>query len=777
MPRLRQLLNQGSRLELPVVPLREAVVLPKEKAELLIGRTPSCKALHEAKQGRGLVFTVCQRKKNLNKPLEKDLFTIGTVCHIISVEEQHGGPSRVILQGLRRARIQECEESAATVRLLSPVTLPDPGELNGWLKALEKQIMGMIKKRSGFQSREFAAAFQSKNPELLFQLLYTGSSLNTMQQQQILEMNSLETRIAFMLTQLRSTPGNDAMKSATEEKVRIRLENTQKEFFLHEQLKEVRKALGKEGDEQSLIDELKLRAAEENLPPHAARRFDRELQRLKTIPQFSPEAGILNGYLDWLLELPWHTSKDDEKNIKIIQRDLNTTHFGLDEVKKTILEYVAVNILAGDEGGGSILCLTGPPGTGKTTLAMSIASALKRDFVRMSLGGLHDEAEIRGHRRTYIGAMPGRIIQNLRKAGSRNPVFLLDEIDKMGQDHRGDPASALLEVLDPEINDSFQDNYLELEYDLSRVLFITTANAIHTVPEPLRDRMEVVHISGYTRDEKMEIGHRFLFPRQKTRAGLKKNRLILPKALIGYIIDNYTREAGVRKLEQMLRKICRNRAFQILAEPETGNIKIDTALLEEMFGQPRYKQNRQSRKSSVGLAHGLAWTETGGQLLDVETRSLPGSGKISLTGKLGDVMRESAHAALSHIRSVCIKWKPNFDFGSRDFHIHVPEGAIPKDGPSAGITIASALLSAITEQPLLSTFAMTGEISLLGNVLPVGGLKEKILAARRFGVKRIILPEQNQRDVEALQPGVRRGVSFSYVATMDDVIKLVLPKL
>ena len=777
LTRLRDILKRDSRLDLPVVPLRDAVIFPKEKTELLIGRTPSRKALHEASRTGGLVFTVCQRDKNINKPLEKDLFSVGTVCRILSVEEQHGIPSRVTLQGLRRARIREYTEASVTVRLLGPAATPDAHEADEWFSILEKQTFKVIKNSPGIASGEMETAFKSRNTELIFHLLETGASPKTATRQKLLEMESMEERISCLLTQLRSSSANERMKSAVAEKVRIRLENTQKEFFLHEQLKEVRKDLGKEGDEQTLIEDLKNRAAEAQLPPHAATRFERELHRLSSIPQFSPEAGVLSGYLDWLLELPWHISKDDEKDIRVIEKDLNRTHFGLDDVKKAILEYVAVNILAGDAGRGSILCLTGPPGTGKTTLAMSIAAALKRDFVRMSLGGLRDEAEIRGHRRTYIGALPGRIIQNMRKAGSRNPVFLLDEIDKMGQDHRGDPASALLEVLDPEINESFQDNYLELEYDLSRVLFITTSNAIHTVPEPLRDRMEVVHISGYTREEKVEIGHNYLFPKQKERAGLKKSRLRMPRPLTAQIIDNYTKEAGVRKLEQQLRKICRKTAFRVLAEPETGNIKVDQTLLEEMLGQPHFRKKQRHKKGIPGLAHGLAWTETGGQVLDVEARSLPGNGKISLTGKLGDVMQESAQAALSHIRSICTQWKPDFRFDERDFHIHVPEGAIPKDGPSAGITMASALLSAIIDAPLLSNFAMTGEISLLGNVLPVGGLKEKILAAKRFGLKRIILPEQNRRDIEELKPGVRRGISFSFATTMDDVIRLVLPKL
>lgn len=768
------------RLTIPYLPLRNRVVYPGTRGEFIIGREQSVTAAQTAlSDNPHLLFVVLQTDMELLAPdPESELYRIGTVCRIVSLSESGDDNTRRIeLEGLYRTEALDWQTPLVTVTPLKEHKIKPTlrRELEKDFRSLLQEI---LPETQSDKRPQLVKLLQAGQIFPLIEQLHSFFSYTSEQQQQLLEHNSDLDRFIRSVSLAGPSKRTERLEKKFTRQVRSRLDNLQTEFMLKEKLKQVQQDLGKT-ESADPAEELLEQAEQTAFTAEAREKFDRELNRLRRLPEMSPESGTTRSYLEWLLALPWGIFSEEESDLKKIEKELHSTHFGMNDVKNRILEFTAARLLAGPDAKGSIICLVGPPGTGKTSLAHSIAGALQRKFVRISLGGVRDENEIRGHRRTYVNSLPGRIIQHLRKAGTSNPVFLLDEIDKLGNDFRGDPSSALLEVLDPEINSGFIDHFLEVEFDLSGVLFITTANAVHRIPEPLLDRMELIEISGYTRHEKIEIAARHIFPRQLQRNGLKPANLPLPREVLEKIVDNYTREAGVRQLEKQLEKICRKTARQIISG-RRKKFPLSDSRLTELLGASRYRINNRRNLRTPGMARGLAWTAAGGELLYIEARALPGNGKLHLTGKLGEVMKESAQAARSFARELLLKEQvelPRGDINKLDIHVHVPAGAIPKDGPSAGATIAVSILSALFEKPVEPDLAMTGEISLLGEILPVGGLKEKVLAAKRYNITQVIIPHDNRPDIEELASEVSDGVTFYYVESMEQVLELTLPGL
>lgn len=752
---------------LPLLPLREGVLLPGGETRIYVGRPQSLDALQKATAADKRIFCIVQRDGAVETPQRlADFAEFGTLAKVISSRPGARGTRSVLLKGLAGARLVKLDPDTgmAEINPLGDVADLDSSSIERCFKTLARFmpegrtldagiILGLKEGRVGKALQHIIGVY-GISPLVAAELIGEVS-----------QKNRLERIVNIVEVQHESGSIREEMHA----RVKQRIRDTQREYVLREILRDVKGELGVSGSAEE--DDLSRVA----LSAEARQRAERELKRLEMIPPMSPEYGVIRGYLEWLRDLPWGIASKEEGDIRKVRKRLEKSHYGLEDVKRGILEFVAARRLAGPKGRGSILCLVGPPGTGKTSLAMAIAEALGRKFVRISLGGMRDEAEIRGHRRTYVGAMPGRIIQQLRKIGSSNPVFLLDEIDKLGNDYRGNPAAALLEVLDPEINGAFQDHYLEVEYDLSQVFFVTTANSIQGIPRPLADRMDVIHIPGYTEAEKRAIALNYLVPRQFERNGIQAKDLeILPEALDS-LISSYTREAGVRGLEREIQRICRKKALAILEKKCKTCEKIGPAMLHRLLGKPRYKNSETLRIERPGLVHGLAWTEVGGQVLDIEARYARGQGRLVLTGKLGTVMQESAQTALSLVRFMVAE-NGTVDFATTDFHVHVPEAATPKDGPSAGITIACAILSALRDQAAPSDTALTGEVTLLGRVLPIGGLKEKILAAKRLGIRRIILPEANRPDLEELDKEIRKGLVFIPVRDFASVVQEIFYK-
>lgn len=775
-------LIQGGTAALPYLPLRNRVLFPGTRGEFIIGRSNSLQALETAlEHNAGKVFVTLQKDADLLNPdAAKDLYATGTVCRISrndSPDQPEKTPVTVELTCLYRAGALSWDEGTVTVKRLTETAIPEE-EIEQIQLDFRLILKEILPDEASDLLPKLTSALRSGR---IFQLIHRLSTVfhySAEELQMLMEPDADLERLIRALSLAGPSQRLDHLEKHFTRKVRSRLDNLQTEFMLKEKLKQVQRELGK-AESQDPAEELREQAARVNLSPEAREKFEREILRLQRIPEMSPESGTTRSYLEWLLALPWGICPDEETDLKKIEQALHATHYGMNDVKDRILEFTAARLLAGPHARGSIICLVGPPGTGKTSLGHSIAVALQRKFVRMSLGGVRDETEIRGHRRTYVNSMPGRIIQHLRKAGTANPVFLLDEIDKLGSDFHGDPSSALLEVLDPEINHGFIDHFLEVEFDLSKILFITTANAVHTIPEPLRDRMEIIEISGYTRHEKIEIAAQHLFPKQLRRNGLSRENITAKKEIFDKVIDEYTREAGVRMLEKQLEKICRKTARELL----TGRKKrfpLDAERVTRLLGVSRYRIKDIRKESTVGLARGLAWTAAGGELLYIEARALPGSGRLHLTGKLGEVMKESAQAARSYARELLHTRKiplPAGEIATLDIHVHVPAGAIPKDGPSAGATIAVAIISALFHRPVNAAIAMTGEISLLGEILPVGGLKEKVLAAKRNGIFQILVPDENRPDIEELAAEVTEGITFHYMETMDQVLSHTIPGL
>jgi ATP-dependent Lon protease len=777
-------------VEYPLLPLKNVVVFPRTIVNLTIGRTRSVQALNLAMSGNRCLIVDAQRDIDTDEPDPEHLYDVGTLVEVRQVRRQADATLQVEVEALRRVRIESIvqEEPCFTA---SVEFIPERPSTGRDTETLMQQLGELFEKYSTLNSKVPADAADhiraARQPGYMADLLAAHLVSDVHDRQKVLEMADQGERLQYMASVLINSIDIIETEQRVRDKVRASLDKNQREFYLREQLKAIHDELSSEGGNE--MAELREKLEARGLPPETLARMLKEVNRLERMPSVSPESTVLRNYIDWALVLPWKERTEDRIDLPLAEQVLEEDHYGLGQVKERILDYLAVRQLtmrkraeqANADGGseaprqhGAILCFVGPPGVGKTSLGQSIAKAMNRKFVRLSLGGVHDEAEIRGHRRTYVGAMPGRIIQSMKQAGTVNPVMLLDEIDKMTADMRGDPAAAMLEVLDPAQNHTFVDHYLDVPYNLSDVLFIATANNLHSIPRPLRDRMEIVEIGGYTEEEKVQIARRHLLPKQVDAHGLEVGFLEVPDARLRTIIRTYTREAGVRDLDRKLAMICRKAARRIVGGRIT-RVRVNQHNMEEFLGSPRFRAEIEQRHDQVGVAVGLAWTEHGGELLPVEVAVMPGRGALTITGRLGDVMQESARAALTFARSRAAQLQIDVEgLDKLDLHIHLPEGAIPKDGPSAGITMGVALISAITKRPVRSDIAMTGEITLTGRVLAIGGLKEKALAAHRSGMKYVVAPMANKPDWAELPRAVRAEMEFVWVETMDQVIAMAL---
>ncbi len=760
--------------EMPVIPMRSQVIFPGANVAFDVGRNMSLAATSCAEKGNSYVFLVMQRDAGKDDLKEEDFYEIGTVSRIKQVTRLPGDRVRVYAEGLFRARAisyrVEGECFFAVIEELLPVRGDSEYE-EASLRAA-KSLVKEISACDGKISKELEITLSAiHDADIYINFCSHYLRLKESLKQELLEETFLPKRLELFLKQLSLELEIAKLERKIGEDVKKSVEKSQKEYYLREQMKAIHKQLGDSEEENDILRE---KIFTKDLPKDVEEKAIAELNRMDKMSTSSPEYTVLRNWLDWVLDLPWSYKTTDDADITEVERVLNQDHYGLDKIKERVIEYLAVYLLTKSLK-SPILCLVGPPGVGKTSIAKSVARAFKRKFVRMSLGGLKDEAEIRGHRRTYIGSMPGRILYELKNAGSSNPVFLLDEIDKLSSDLRGDPASALLEVLDPEQNTTFTDRYLEVPYDLSDVMFIATANTLDTIPVPLRDRMEIIELSGYTPQEKEEIAKRYLVPKQIKENGLSKDLISFTDGAIGDIIDGYTREAGVRSLEREIGSVCRKAAVRVARNGAQQKITVNRKTLEEFLGAKRYVRSKKALKDRVGAVTGLAWTAVGGVTLNVEVCTYEGKGDILLTGQLGDVMKESARTAISYLHANAEKYgiDPD-DFKTKDLHIHFPEGATPKDGPSAGVTMATAILSALTHRPVRGDVAMTGEITLRGDVLPIGGLKEKSLAADRMGIYDIIIPEENKKDLEEIPDKIKEKLHFTCVKTIDEVFALAI---
>jgi len=773
-------LNYFDKNTLPLLPLRDLVVFPYMVIPLFVEREQSINALEEAINLKSLIFIATQRDPGTEKPKLEDLYSVGTISKVIQIYKLPDDTIKILIEGLNRAKIIKLEEGDSFLKTkLEKIKVKNDKNLK--IEALTRLAINKFEQylklnNDKFQSEIMISLGNIKKPDKLADIISSNLILNLKEKQNLLEIFDPLERLERLISILKREITILKLEKKIQNRVEVNLEKFQKDYYLKEQLKEIQKELGDKEINISEADEFKEKILSLKLNKELEEKLIKETIHLKNIPILSAESGIIINYLEWILALPWNKKYKEKLDIKLVKKTLDEDHYGLLEVKERILEYLAVRKLSNKKK-GVILCLIGPPGVGKTSLAKSIARAMDRKFVRASLGGVRDEAEIRGHRRTYIGSMPGRIIQGIVNAKSKNPVFLLDEIDKISMDFRSDPAAALLEVLDPEQNNSFSDHYLEIPFDLSEVMFITTANNEEEIPYSLRDRMEIINIPGYTDYEKIKIGQLFLIPKQLNNHGFKKRDIEISEKAIKKIIREYTHEAGVRGLEKEIASICRKVALKIVSSKQKKTIRITLNNLESYLGISRYKNNEVEKEDMVGLATGLAWTEAGGEVLSVETIVMPGKGKLTLTGQLGDVMQESGKAALTYARSRAAKFKIDSKFYENcDIHVHIPEGAIPKDGPSAGITMATSLISSLTEIPVRKDIAMTGEITLRGRVLPVGGLKEKILAAYQSGIKTIIIPRDNIKNLEDLPNHIKKRLKFIAVNNVDEVLKIALTR-
>jgi ATP-dependent Lon protease len=775
----RDILN-GAQRKLPMMPIREMVIFPHMMAPFVVGRESSVRALEEALNGDRRIFLATQHDASVDEPTADDIYTVGVIGNIVQSVRMPDGNIKVLVEGVERARASEINDDDGF--FIATVTT-STAELQATaateqLVARVHQLFEQYGKLQQSLNQEAAAALRTDEPAKLADVIAANLPLAIEEKQQILEVFDPEVRLSRIADTLDIAIEKLNMDRTIQSRVKRQMERAQKEYYLNEKIKAIQKELGR--GEKSEFDELKKKIEEAGMTKEVQEKAMQELKKLEAMPPMSAESTVSRNYLDWLLAVPWKKRSKEIRSIENAETVLNEDHYGLEKIKDRILEFLAVRQLVKNPK-GSILCFVGPPGVGKTSLGMSIAKATGRKFVRMSLGGVRDEAEIRGHRRTYIGALPGQIIQAMKKAGTKNPVIMLDEIDKMASDFRGDPSSALLEVLDPEQNNTFQDHYLDVEYDLSQVLFVATANVLHTIPGPLQDRMEILRLTGYTEVEKLEIAKQYLVKKQLEATGLTGEQISFTDDALREIIRAYTREAGVRNLEREIGNVCRKVARKVV-----GNDKhiepVTVESLSTLLGVAKYRDSQVQEKSEIGLVTGLAWTEMGGSILQTEVQVLDGKGKMTATGQLGDVMQESAQAALTYIRSRSHHLGLPRDFyRSIDIHVHVPEGAIPKDGPSAGITLATALASALTKIEVRRDIAMTGEITLRGKVLPIGGLKEKLLAAHRAGIREAILPADNKKDLADLPELIKNEMKLNWVEQMDEVLEIALvtklPKL
>ncbi|WP_342436980.1 endopeptidase La [Paenibacillus sp. FSL L8-0436] len=768
--------NKTKGRRFPLLPLRGLLVYPSMVLHLDVGREKSVRALEKAMVEDNLILLCSQSEVNIEEPGQEDIFRVGTVANVRQMLKLPNGTIRVLVEGVERAEIIHYMDNEEFYEVMAR-ELPEQEDVDQESDALMRTVLSQFEHYITLSKKvtpeTLAAVSDIEEPGRLADVITSHLALKIKDKQEILETIDVSKRLEKLLDILNNEREVLELERKINQRVKKQMEKTQKEYYLREQMKAIQKELGEKEGRAGEADELRSLMEEKNLPERVQEKVEKEIDRLEKMPASSAEGSVIRNYVDWLLSLPWSESTEDDLDILKAEQVLDADHYGLEKPKERVLEYLAVQKLV-KKLKGPILCLVGPPGVGKTSLARSIARSLNRKFVRISLGGVRDEAEIRGHRRTYVGAMPGRIIQGMKTAGSVNPVFLLDEIDKMAADFRGDPSAALLEVLDPEQNNTFSDHFVELPFDLSNVMFVTTANAVHNIPRPLLDRMEMLFIPGYTELEKLQIASRYLLPKQRKNHGLEDEQLSIEDDTLLKIVREYTRESGVRNLEQQIAALCRKAAKQIVSD-EKKQVSILPGEVKDYLGVSKYRYGMAELEDQIGTVTGLAWTEVGGDTLLIEVTVVQGTGKLTLTGQLGDVMKESAQAAFSYTRSKAEELGLEPDFHEKnDIHIHIPEGAIPKDGPSAGITIATALISALTKRYVSKDVAMTGEITLRGRVLPIGGLKEKSLAAHRAGYKKILLPKDNERDLKDIPESVRNDVEFVPVSHMDQVLQHAL---
>nr|WP_321458909.1 endopeptidase La [uncultured Vibrio sp.] len=770
-------LERSESIEIPVLPLRDVVVYPHMVIPLFVGREKSISCLETAMETNKQVLLVAQKQADTDEPTVDDLFDVGTVATILQLLKLPDGTVKVLVEGQQRAKINHFKESDFFLAEAEFIVTPelDEREQEVIVRSAINQFEGFIKLNKKIPPEVLTSLNGIDEAARLADTIAAHMPLKLVDKQQVLEIIDVTERLEFLMGQMESEIDLLQVEKRIRGRVKKQMEKSQREYYLNEQMKAIQKELGEMEDAPDEFETLQNKIEESKMPQEAREKTEQELQKLKMMSPMSAEATVVRSYIDWMVSVPWAKRSKVKKNLAKAEEILNEDHYGLERVKERILEYLAVQNRI-NKLKGPILCLVGPPGVGKTSLGRSIASATGRKYVRMALGGVRDEAEIRGHRRTYIGSLPGKLIQKMSKVGVKNPLFLLDEIDKMSSDMRGDPASALLEVLDPEQNNSFNDHYLEVDYDLSDVMFVATSNSMN-IPGPLLDRMEVIRLSGYTEDEKLNIAKRHLVEKQLKRNGLKPNEIVIEDSAIVGIIRYYTREAGVRNLEREISKICRKAVKNILLDKDIKSVTVTMDNLKEYLGVQRFDYGKADESNRIGQVTGLAWTEVGGDLLTIETQSMPGKGKLTQTGSLGDVMQESIQAAMTVVRSRAEKLGINTDFyEKKDIHVHVPEGATPKDGPSAGTAMCTALVSALTGNPVKAEVAMTGEITLRGEVLPIGGLKEKLLAAHRGGIKTVLIPKDNERDLEEIPENVIADLTVIPVQWIDEVLKVALER-
>jgi ATP-dependent Lon protease len=767
--------DRSETRKLPMMPIRDMVIFPHMMTPFVVGRESSVRALEEALTGDRKIFLATQHDARVDEPRPDDIYSVGTIGNIVQSVKMPDGNIKVLVEGLERARCTDLNDNdgffVATVK-----TYRTPLEMTPAVEQLAQRVTSLfeqyVKLQQSLNVETVTAAIRTDEPSKLADTIAANLQLEIQEKQDLLDIFDPMDRLNKIGDVLDIEIEKLNMDRSIQSRVKRQMEKAQKEYYLNEKIKAIQKELGR--GEKSEFDELKKKIENAGMPADVLEKAVQELRKLEAMPPMSAESTVSRNYLDWLLAVPWKKKSKETRSVDVAEKVLNEDHYGLEKIKERILEFLAVRQLVKNPK-GSILCFVGPPGVGKTSLGMSIAKATGRKFVRLSLGGVRDEAEIRGHRRTYIGALPGQIIQSMKKAGTRNPVMMLDEIDKMASDFRGDPASALLEVLDPEQNSTFQDHYLDVEYDLSQVLFVATANVLHTIPAPLQDRMEILRLHGYTEVEKLEIARQYLIKKQREGTGLTEKNIVFEDDAVKAVIRYYTREAGVRNLERELGNICRKVARRVVKNGAKHKETITAENVAEFLGVAKFRDSAVHEQDEIGLVNGLAWTEVGGSILQTEVQVLDGKGKLTLTGQLGDVMQESAQAALSYVRSRAQHLGLAREFYRNiDIHVHVPEGAIPKDGPSAGITMATALASALAKVPVRRDLAMTGEITLRGKVLAIGGLKEKLLAAHRAGIFEAIMPEENRKDLAELPENLKSAMKLHFVDSMDEVLKIAL---
>lgn len=770
--------SSAERTVVPLLPLRDIIVFPHMVVPLFVGRQKSIAALEAAMEGDQAILLAAQKEAKTNDPAESDIHTVGTLGTVVQLLRLPDGTVKVLVEGKHRANVTRfTDETAFFAVEHEPVeeTQRDVSELEALVRSVNSTFESYVRANKKIPPEMVTTVAAIDEPSRLADTIVSHLGVKLEDKQNLLETFDVGARLEKVLGYMRSEMEILEVEKRIRSRVKKQMEKTQKEYYLNEQMRAIQKELGEKDEFKNELQELEEQLAKLEMSEEAREKTEKELKKLKMMSPMSAEATVVRNYIDWMLALPWQDCTEDRIDIAEAKKVLDEDHYGLDKVKERILEYLAVTKLVGSIK-GPILCLVGPPGVGKTSLGRSIARAMSREFVRVSLGGVRDEAEIRGHRRTYIGALPGKIIQSLKKAGKGNPVFLLDEIDKMSTDFRGDPASAMLEVLDPEQNTTFNDHYLDVDYDLSKIMFVTTANSLEHIPRPLQDRMEIIRLAGYTELEKLNIAKNFLIAKQLEVNGLDATQISFGDSALLTIIRRYTKEAGVRSLERELAAVCRKIAVKVAGDEKVKlPVQITGRMLEKLLGAPRFRYGLAEEDGMIGVTTGLAWTEMGGELLNTEVTVLPGKGKLTITGSLGDVMQESAQAALSYVRSRARDLGLPSDFYQHiDIHIHVPEGAIPKDGPSAGVTMATSMVSSLTRLPVRPDLAMTGEITLRGRVLPIGGLKEKMMAAHRAGIKKVLIPAENEKDIKDIPATVLKAIEIKMVEHADEVLDQAL---